>query len=169
MKRVLIIGNNASGKTTMAKILAEKLNLPLVHLDRLYWRDNWEHATNEEFDRLLKNELEKSEWIIDGNIKRTLPTRLKYCDTVIYLDFPSWFCVLNAIRRLIQNYGKSRSDVGGNCEEKLDWNAFQFIHSIWQFNRKNRQNFYDLLEQAKNVKVIFLKNRKQVKKFLNEV
>lgn len=169
MKRVLIIGNNASGKTTMARILAEKLNLPLVHLDMLYWRDNWKHATDEEFDVLLKKELEKPEWIIDGNIKRTLPTRLNYCDTVIYLDFPSWFCVLNAIKRLIQNYGKSRSDVGGYCKEKFDLNAFQFIHSIWYFNRKNRKDFYDYLKQSKEIKVIVLKNRKEVKQFLNEI
>lgn len=31
MKRILIIGSAGSGKTTFAKALAEKTNLPLVH------------------------------------------------------------------------------------------------------------------------------------------
>lgn len=63
MKRILIIGCNASGKTTMSRKLAKKLNLPLIHLDKLYWRDNWTHTT-EEFDELLQEELKKDEWII---------------------------------------------------------------------------------------------------------
>ena len=38
MERILIIGGNGAGKTTFAKALAEKTQLPLVHLDALYWR-----------------------------------------------------------------------------------------------------------------------------------
>jgi len=41
MERVLIIGGNGCGKTTLAQKLASKLELPLIHLDVLYWRDNW--------------------------------------------------------------------------------------------------------------------------------
>lgn len=169
MERILIIGCNASGKTTMAKKLAQKLNLPLIHLDKLYWRYNWTHATDEEFDELLEKELKKSEWIIEGNIKRTLPTRLNYCDTVIYLDFPAWICVLSAIKRLICSHNKSRQDMGGVCIEKFNVNAFKFIHSIWSFNTKNRRDYYEMINKQNNVKVIILKSRKQVDKYLENI
>ena len=79
MQKILIIGGNGSGKTTFAKKLAQKTRLPLVHLDKLYWKDNWQHVTQEEFDSLLLPELEKDNWIIDGNMKRTLPLRLNSC------------------------------------------------------------------------------------------
>jgi len=59
MKRILIIGNAGSGKTTFAKKLAEKTGLPLIHLDRLYWCGNWEHLSRGEFDDILQKELEK--------------------------------------------------------------------------------------------------------------
>ena len=88
MRRVLIIGNAGSGKSTFAKKLAKTTGLSLVHLDKIYWRGNWEHLTREEFDKALQAELEKEEWIIDGNFSRTLPRRLEYCDTVIWLDLP---------------------------------------------------------------------------------
>ncbi|WP_242835879.1 AAA family ATPase [Clostridium sp. DL-VIII] len=42
MERILIIGGNGCGKTTLAQTLASKLEIPLIHLDKLYWRDNWE-------------------------------------------------------------------------------------------------------------------------------
>ena len=93
MKRILIIGNAGSGKTTFAKALANKTQLPLVHLDKLYWRGTWEHTTREEFDAILQNELENGEWIIDGNFNRTIPHRLKYCDTVFYFDLPVITCL----------------------------------------------------------------------------
>ena len=32
----MIIGGNGCGKTTFAKELSDKLNLPLIHLDVLY-------------------------------------------------------------------------------------------------------------------------------------
>lgn len=169
MKRILIIGGNASGKTTMARKLLEKLNLQLIHLDKLYWRDNWTHATDEEFDELLEKELKKDEWIIEGNIKRTLPKRLKYCDTVIYLDFPSFVCVLNAIKRLIQSHNRSRPDMGGKCIEKLNLKGFKFINSIWLFNTKNRKDYYRMIKEENGVKVTILKNRKQVNEYLKNI
>ena len=50
MQRILIIGNAGAGKSTFARLLAKKLQLPLVHLDKLYWQGTWEHLSREEFD-----------------------------------------------------------------------------------------------------------------------
>ena len=38
----MIIGCPSSGKTTLAKEISKKLNLPLIHLDVLGWRGNRE-------------------------------------------------------------------------------------------------------------------------------
>lgn len=50
-------------------------------------------------------------------MNRTIPLRLKYCDTVIYMDFSRTICVYGAIKRVVKNYGKSRLDMGGYCPE----------------------------------------------------
>ena len=56
MKRVLVIGGNGSGKSTFSKKLGEKTGRPVVHLDKIFWRGNWEYISREEFDVLLRTE-----------------------------------------------------------------------------------------------------------------
>lgn len=88
MERIIILGCGGSGKSTLAREWGKKTGLPVVHLDKIWWRDNWQHISREEFDRLVLEELSKPRWIIDGNYNRTIPQRLTRCDTVVYLDFP---------------------------------------------------------------------------------
>ena len=100
------------------------------------------NASKDEFDDLLLKELSKSKWIIDGNMNRTIPLRLKYCDTVIYMDFSRTICVYGAIKRIIRNYGKSRIDMGGYCPEKFDKGNIEFIKSIWRNDKANGYGIY---------------------------
>lgn len=162
----MIIGGCGCGKTTLAKILSDKLNLPLIHLDGLYWRDNWQHVSRDEFDNQMFQEITKPKWIIDGNYGRTIPFRLKYCDTVIYMDFSRLKCVYGVIKRVIKSYGESRPDMGGDCPERLDLGKIEFFKSVWNFNKNNRKHYYDMLYNTNNVKIIILKSRKQVREFL---
>ena len=165
MKRILIIGNAGSGKTTFAKRLAEKLELPLIHLDRLYWCGDWEHLSRDEFDTVLQAELEKPQWIIDGNFNRTIPHRLKYCDTVFYFDFPTIACLAGITKRTLTNLGKVRSDMGGNCIEHFDSHKISLYRNVLTFNRQHRKDYYELLNNADGVNVIIFRNRRQANAF----
>lgn len=166
MERILIIGGNGCGKTTLSCQLAERLSLPLVHLDALYWGDNWQPIPEERFDRLLQRELEKPRWIIDGNITRTLPRRLRYCDMVIVMDFSRSRCLLGAVKRVLKSYGKSRPDMGGNCPERLNREKLRFLWSIWRNHETQRKKWYTALDGARSVRRVTLKNRRQVRAFL---
>lgn len=166
MERILIVGNSGAGKSTMARALSEKTGLPVVHLDRLFWRENWQHIAREEFDALLRQELEKHQWIIDGNYDRTVSMRLAYCDTVIYLDYPRWQCLLGVVKRVITSYGKVRPDMADGCPERFDW---EFMKYVWNYNRDNRDKLFHKLDNLENGKVILLKNRKEGKAFLRNL
>ncbi len=169
MDRVLIIGNAGAGKSTFAKALALKTGLPLVHLDKLYWCGNWEHISREEFDKLLQAELRKPQWIIDGNFNRTIPLRLQHCDTVFFFDLPTRVCLWGITKRVLTNRGRTREDMGGNCPEHFDAQKKSLYRNVLRFNREHRKDYYQLLSQAKNAKVIVFRSRRQAQKHLKEI
>ena len=166
MERILIIGNAGAGKSTFAKKLAEKSELPLVHLDRLFWSGNWEHLSREEFDKALQMELEKPRWIIDGNFNRTLPHRLQYCDTVFFFDLPALTCLAGILKRVFTNYGKTREDMGGNCPEYFDSQKLELCRHVLSFNKQHRKNYHELLAKVQDVNVIVFRSRRQADRFL---
>ena len=166
MNKIIVIGCPGSGKTTLSKLLAQKLNLPLIHLDKIQWLGDWVCIRGEDFDNILREEMKKPQWIIDGNYNRTIPMRLKQCDTVIYLDYPTYVCFFSALKRVIKNYGKVRDDMGGNCKERFDPAFFWFILN---FARKNRKKYHKLLNEADGKKIIILKSRKEAENFLGSI
>ena len=163
MQRILIIGCSGAGKSTLARKLGEKTGLPVVHLDALFWKPGWVESEREVFDARVLAELEKPAWIIDGNYARTLPVRLEKCDGVIYLDFPRWLCILGVLKRVLTTYGTVRPDMPEGCPERFDW---EFLKWVWNFNRNNREKTWVQLEKLPAEKVMILKNRREVRKFL---
>ena len=166
MERIMIIGCGGAGKSTLARQLGEKTGLPVIHLDKLFWRPGWVQISREEFDKLHREALMGEKWIMDGNFDRTMAERIKYCDTVIYLDFSRLTCLLGVAKRILTTYGKTRPDMGEDCPERIDW---EFLKWVWNYNKNKREKNYRLLNESEGVETIVLKNRRAVRKFMKTV
>ncbi len=165
-EKIMVIGSPGSGKTTFSLELSEILDIPVTHLDRLFWRDNWVSVDDTEFDRQLTDEVCKNKWIIDGNYDRTINVRLENCDTVIYLDYPAIVSVFGYLCRLYSNRGTSRADMGGYCPEKFD---FEFLKYIISFNIHKRRKYRDMLKDTKNKNIYIFGSRRTGRKFLESL
>ncbi len=163
MDRIIVIGCPGSGKSTLSKIMAKKLSLPLVHLDQLFWDSGWKEKSRKEFDALLLSELKKERWIIDGNYGRTLGMRLEKADTVVFLDYPRVVCVYRVLKRVITRYGESRSDMGKNCPERFD---LSFLKYVWHFRKTTRPKLILALEKAEGKNMIVIQNEVERSAFL---
>lgn len=164
MERVIIIGCGGAGKSTLARALGEKLDIPVVHLDRIFWQPGWVEMDGEKFERLHRQEVAKEKWIIDGNFSSTIAERIARCDTIIYLDFSRAACLMGAAKRIATTYGTVRSDSGEGCPERI---SLEFLRWVWNYNKEKRKRNYQFLEEAAHAECIVLKNRRAVKAFLD--
>ena len=166
MERIMIIGCGGSGKSTLARLLGEKTGLPVVHLDKLFWKSGWVESSKSEIDAKITAAMAEEHWILDGNYNRTLPMRLERCDTVIWLDYSRWVCLWGVFKRVVTSYGRVRPDMPEGCPERVDWD---FLVWIWNFNKNKRERYHTLLSSHKDKEIHIFKNRRQLKAWLNTI
>lgn len=130
MQRVLVIGPCGAGKSTLAIELAQKLGLPVFHMDQLNWRPGWVESSKHEIREKLADIVATDRWLIDGTYGGTLAERLVRADTVIYLDYPIRLCVARLLRRIWTYRGRSRPDMTEGCPERFDL-GFLFYLMRW--------------------------------------
>lgn len=158
MSKIIVIGSPGAGKSVFSQKLSDITNLPLYHLDMLYHKSDGTHISKEEFENKLREIFKNDNWIIDGNYQRTLEMRLKECDTVFLLDFPTEVCLQGAESRI----GKKRKDLPW-IEEKLDENFKQIIIN---FANEKLPQIYELLNKYKNRNIIIFKSREEADNYI---
>lgn len=160
MKKILIIGSGGAGKSTTAKFLHELTGLPLIHLDRYYWKPNWVESPKDEWEETVRNLCNKPKWIMDGNYRGTLDCRISASDTILFLHFPRLTCLIGVLRR---RFLATRVDDIPGCPEQID---FGFIRWIWNYNKSCAPQILMKLESLDNKTVHILNNRRQLKKLI---
>src|SRR6266700_8135576 len=101
MKRVVILGRGAAGKSTLARHLGEIAGLPVVELDKIFWRSGLLPTPRGEWIQLQERLIQKEEWVLDGDLgpRDAVEVRLRAADTIILLDFSFVRCAWRALRR----------------------------------------------------------------------
>ena len=158
--RIILLGCPGSGKSTFARRLHEFTGLPLIHLDKVWWKEDRTHISREEFDRRLESLLQGDAWILDGNYNRTNELRIQACDTVFFLDFPEDVCMQGIVNRV----GQRRSDIPF-VEEQLDP---ELVKLVQNYKTDNRPRVYSLLKKYPEKNAIIFKSREQLERWASE-
>ncbi|MFB5191661.1 DNA topology modulation protein [Alicyclobacillus fastidiosus] len=167
MRRIIVIGSPGAGKSTFSRELAERLELPLYHLDSLYWKPGWVERSRDEWFAIHEDVLAKPTWVIDGNYGGTLRPRVEAADTVIWLDLPRPLCLYRCLKRVVRHWGRTRPDMGADCPERLD---LDFLKYVWRFKRNGRAKILTCLAEYGHGKVIYrLCARQRVRAFLDQI
>jgi adenylate kinase family enzyme len=68
MRRVVVVGPGASGKSTLAARLGEITGLPVVELDKIFWRDGLVATPREEWIEIQRELVARDTWILAGDL-----------------------------------------------------------------------------------------------------
>lgn len=162
--RIMLVGNNGSGKSYVSSILSELTGIPVIHLDARFWGPNWTHPSENEWIRMQKEYIAEEKWIIDGNHTGTMELRFAAADAVIFLDINRFVCLWGVLRR--QN--KKRADMPDGLKERFDRDYLRFLKGLWDFSKTRKHKIMKLHEEYPDKPFYIIKNRKEIRNFLQK-
>jgi adenylate kinase family enzyme len=164
---VLVLGPGGAGKSVLSRELAGITGLPLIHLDREFWKPGWVKPERTEWLATLDNLLAGDRWIADGTHVDTLDHRLERADGAIVLDYRRWVAVGGVASRLLLRDGRHRADLAPGCGNRLDRVYASFV---WTYRRVTKpQVDAALARHAHHVDVITLRSRRRAERWLDEL
>ncbi len=160
-KRIYIIGVSATGKTTLAKILAKKLKCKYYDLDDFYFKRKYDLArTRKEMERLVKNTIKRDRWVIEGSYSMSPWVRLiaKRADQVIWINKPLHILTWRIIKRALTK-AKPRPE-HSRMREIIDLMKFLTRYHFGESKKAHKRII------ATHLKGYVLKTNKQIDNFV---
>jgi adenylate kinase family enzyme len=163
--RIAIIGCGGSGKSHLARSLGTLTGITPVHLDALYYDQDWKPLDKQQFAAVQRDLVTAAQWIIDGNYASSLPIRLQAADTVIFLDLPGWACLWGIAQRRVRYRGGQHKDIG--VYDRITWN---FVRYLLSYRRQMAPRVRKLIaDHAQNAQVVVLRSRHATRGYLAAV
>lgn len=161
-----IIGSVASGKTTLAKKLSIKYQVPFYEKDNIVWKrtpNGDEKRSPEERDRIFKEIIEGEKWIVEGSPRKNLQESFTYSDYIILLDVNTITRLFRVFRRWMrQRIGKEKY----NSKPTLTF-LYYNIKWVFEYNRERKKIIMLLSKYGRKYKKF--NNSKQAMHFIDTV
>ena len=177
MNRVVVIGSSGSGKTTTARAIANRLDLPYLELDSVYHQPGWEPLPDEEFARRVSEFSAGSRWVIDGNYTSHAMPDVVWpgADTIVWLDPPMATVMWRVISRTVRRAVTRETLWNGNKEPLTNFYSRDPNENIilWAWTRYDivRRRYEKALDTDawSHAGVHRLRSRRDVGKFLTSL
>ena len=165
--RVYIIGNSASGKTSLARKLSRILKIKSYDLDDFYWQKKFTRKrAPAKVEKLVKKVTRQKKWIIEGVYSSCITCSLDKADLIVWLDYPAHVITWRLLKRQVKR------------REKLS-STLDFLHYARDYYRKPTHKHHDRNESTrqkhKNIvdnypaEIVHIRNRKEHEEFLRSI
>ena len=176
MKRISVVGSSGSGKTTVARRLAEALGVPHVELDALHWGASWSAATAAELSERVSAATTGEGWVVDGNYWSKIgPQVWTTADTVVWVSPPRWRTMWQSVTRTVRRAATRQELWSGNRES---WRGLRFWRGeesvlwwAWTTYARTQERYAGAMADPRWEHLTFyrLRTRREIERFLAQV
>lgn len=165
--KISILGYSGAGKSTLARRLGELYGAPVLHLDMVQFKPNWEERERSEKERIVADFLDaNSSWVIDGTYSGLhFDRRLDESDLIIMLLFNRFTCFKRVLSRYRKFKGKTRPDMADGCAEKLDLEFARWV--LLDGRTKKKRKKFKRAALAFPEKTAIIRNQRQLDNLLD--
>ena len=146
MRKLIIFGNSASGKSTLAKYLSNKENLAHLDLDTLAWLDclpPQRTPLNECKIKIDSFIMQHNAWVIEGCYSDLLALVASAANEVIFINLDIEACVENAKQRPWEAHKyASKTAQDKNLAMLINW-IRDYKTRVDEFSFHAHQKFYE--------------------------
>ncbi len=147
-RRVAVVGTSASGKSTLAAVLAAHLGVPYLELDSVEHGPNWTPIPREQFREIVAAWIVGDGWVTDGNYAAVRDLIWERADALIWLDYPMAVPLWRVTRRTLWRIIWQVELWNGNRER---WRDVCSRDNLWFYilrtHRRRRREFSALVAQ----------------------
>jgi len=161
--KIYIFGSTGSGKTTIAKIINQKLHIPHFDIDQIFWKFEKGKRDNVQRERKILEILPENDWILEGMYRdEWLKDILLSANYIFILNPPKIILYWRIIKRTL-----SRMVEIENYERESTFKMlFSLLKTAKEFNKTRLPEFLAKIEKFSK-KPIFIKDSKQILHNLN--
>ena len=168
--RIAIVGAPGSGKSSLARALGARLDLPVFHMGHIHWKPDWVERSRAEKMALARDVLVRDAWVFEGGFSAIQEERLARAEAVVWLDLPYTLRMWRVLRRTITWYGRVRPDMQKGCPEGRNPEMLEFWRYIWRTRHSARDRLSASLDPVPNHLTLYhLRSQGQVRRFLERL
>ncbi len=169
MKRIVVVGSSGVGKSTLAREIARRKDVPYVELDALQWQANWTAATTDELRAGVTEASTPSPWVIDGNYLKVREASWTQADTIVWLDYAFAIVFTRALKRTLLRVIRNEELWNGNRETwKSTFSRDSILKWVVITHRKCRHTIPEALAHPEyaHLEIVHLRSPRQTRNWL---
>ncbi|MCK1337386.1 AAA family ATPase [Bradyrhizobium sp. 38] len=168
MRRIIVVGSQGSGKTSLSRNLGQRLGLSVIHLDVLYWRPGWKPSDKTSFRTRVTDAIAGDAWVVDGSFSGlAFDLTLARADTLVVIDRPRWLCQWRILLRSAFDRDTTRPDLPEECPEQFDW---KLMRETWRYDTERAPVIEaERAQYGADVPVVRLRRDRDIQDFLDSV